>query len=520
MPKKLLSPPRLARRLQSLCAEGDIDGAVTMLKNMPLDTQTPFVWNTLMQECMRVGRYKLAYKLFTDMKRRGVQPTTKTYDTMLYGLSYIQNWDEWTLLLENAHYLYDNLMKHYELVKQVDPESKELEIDPLASYIRILASIGDYQKIWDIYRALDKDGPLAPNNIIYTAMFTALATRKAIRGQPDWTVPALNAAEARLLWTQMMSHLGGSSEFPADSHTVASVLRCLAYGRAADHLLGMDIAQNVLGLAKPGETPSVPKVALHAQSLGAVLALCNNMRAERTCIHFARQVMNKPRKFHDKSMVDRGHINQVLKAYASLAGSGDATASSEAMQLLDWLMREDLKSGGGAMWPNMQSFNFVLVACQHCKDWQRAIRVFEIMTGYHGPDFLQPSKLPTRRSSRHFYFPHATTMTFMGRCALATGDGVNIRQCLRIVRHMQLGRVIKSSGLSNPEEDSSASKAQLHRYHGPVIELATTVLDMLKALNQERGHKREDIADSWKTLEAEARRLMQGQIAAPLHSSY
>jgi hypothetical protein len=39
-----------------------------MLKNAPLDAQNTPVWNTLIWECMKAKRFKLAYQLFIDVR--------------------------------------------------------------------------------------------------------------------------------------------------------------------------------------------------------------------------------------------------------------------------------------------------------------------------------------------------------------------------------------------------------------------------------------------------------------------
>lgn len=487
---------------------------------MPLDAQTPPVWNTLILECMKAGRYKLAYKLHTDMKRRGLKPTVRTYDTMLYGLSRIQDWEYHTKLLEHAHSLYENLMKHYNLVKKLDPQSSELNVDPLASYIKILADTNQHQKIFDVYYALDQDGPLAPNNFLYGAIFRALATRRAASGEDRRSVAAQNASDARMLWKQMLKRPGASSTFPADSHTVAAALRCLAYGRSIDHQLGLDIARDVLGLAKPGETAPPAKVPLSPQSLEAVLILCNNMGAPRICIHFARQAMERPRKFHERPIVDSGHINQLLKAHVALAETGSTTESKAALEVLEWMLEQDIPTANekiSKIRPKRLTYNLVLSACQHCKDWSSATRVFEVMTGYHAEDFLSKSKKPRKdkRSPGHSVFPDATTMACMARTALATGDGSNIRQCLRIIDHVQLDHILNTGMPADPEADSPALR---RARSSQVTELATAILEMVGTIEgpDGTGNKRDPEAPRWNSLRTHATELIQGQVATPM----
>jgi hypothetical protein len=65
--KVLLQPHALSGRLRKMCDEGQLDQAVSTLKNAPLDAQNTPVWNTLIWECMKASRFKLGYQLFTDV---------------------------------------------------------------------------------------------------------------------------------------------------------------------------------------------------------------------------------------------------------------------------------------------------------------------------------------------------------------------------------------------------------------------------------------------------------------------
>ena len=65
---RLLEPHVLSARLKKLCDVGRIDTAVSTLKNAPLDAQNTPVWNTLIWECMKAKRFKLAYQLFIDVR--------------------------------------------------------------------------------------------------------------------------------------------------------------------------------------------------------------------------------------------------------------------------------------------------------------------------------------------------------------------------------------------------------------------------------------------------------------------
>ena len=64
---RLLEPHILSTRLKKLSDAGKVEDAIFMLKNAPLDAQNTQVWNTMIWETLKVGRYSLAYQLFVDV---------------------------------------------------------------------------------------------------------------------------------------------------------------------------------------------------------------------------------------------------------------------------------------------------------------------------------------------------------------------------------------------------------------------------------------------------------------------
>ena len=71
-PMHLLEPHVLSQRLKKLCEEGQLEAAVDTLKNAPLGAQSTPVWNTLIWEVLKVHRWNLAYKLYTDVSQHVV----------------------------------------------------------------------------------------------------------------------------------------------------------------------------------------------------------------------------------------------------------------------------------------------------------------------------------------------------------------------------------------------------------------------------------------------------------------
>lgn len=66
--KILLEPHILSGRLKKLCDGAQVDTAVAMLKNSPLGAQNVPVWNTLIWECLKAERFRLAHDLYIDVR--------------------------------------------------------------------------------------------------------------------------------------------------------------------------------------------------------------------------------------------------------------------------------------------------------------------------------------------------------------------------------------------------------------------------------------------------------------------
>ena len=73
-PKWLLLPHVLSKRLTNLASQGQLDQAVDMLQSSPLDASNVATWNTLLLHCMMENRFKLGYKLFTDVRTPSPPP--------------------------------------------------------------------------------------------------------------------------------------------------------------------------------------------------------------------------------------------------------------------------------------------------------------------------------------------------------------------------------------------------------------------------------------------------------------
>ena len=430
---------------------------------------------------------------------------------MFAGLSRIEDWHGYSKQLTNAHALYDNFLRHLEYLKKSDPHSPDLIITPLASYIKILGDAGDYQRIFDVYYAMDQKSALSPNHFIYAAMFRALSERRGKTREGRPTVHAQNASDARLLWRQLLKASEKPPGFPVDSHIVSPAIIALSCGQKADQDFALDIVREYLGLTKPTEATAEGKIALTPQALEAALSLCNHMRDYRLCLHFFRQVRHRPETLGGPSVIDRGHVEEVLKARAAITTLGSLEEPDHSLQTLQWMLKQEITgSNGPRIRPAISTYNLVLLVCWRGGDWSSAVRAFEIMTGYSASDFedgRNRTRDPTvqQRSKGRNLAPDTETMSYMVRTALAARNSAYIRQSLRMINHVGLDHLLGSSSNHNSWKDIGRKRAKTTTFLQ--IKLASAITEAIEYITS--GGQTMTDGDLWKVLRTRADQVLR-----------
>ncbi|KAG1755697.1 hypothetical protein EDB19DRAFT_1662525 [Suillus lakei] len=492
---RLLKPYDLSIQLKRLCSEGDLDGAIERLKSTPRDAQNIAVWNTMISECLSSERYQLSYDLFIDMKRRGFSPNSITFSTMLSGISLIKDWPKYSKQLQNAHSLYESYLKHIESVKFHEPEnSKELSLQPLVAYIQILGDAGDYHKIFDVYFALNQDGPLAPDRFVFTAMFKAISARQKRSVAGGETSTRNDAAsDAKHVWIQMEKVMQRNPDFLLDPGLIATAIRALTRGSPNDQSFAFTIIHDRLGLSKPGEdVPRRLSNNLNAWTLDATLQLCNSMQKHRLTVHFTRQVMEKINwdKVWMRYLIDSNHIHKLLRAYAGLASLGSLNESNEALEALEWSVQNDVIYHLPKLTPTPQSYHLALMTCCRSADWPTAVRVYELMTGVEASQFESGgSRSPTVKKR---------PMSFLLRTAIAANNVTHIQHAMWLADFARVDVLL-----------SDENTAAFYR-----SKLASTLMEATKRL-QEAGGLTQDQDKTWTSYRSLARQVLKSTRGSP-----
>lgn len=391
------------------------------------------------------------------MKRRGFVPNLRTYSTLLRGYNTNKNWEEHQQQLLNAHKVYDNMVEYIEKAEQQGLD-EHTGNHPVAAYMEILGNAKLYQRLFDVYNAWDKDGPLAHNQISYTVMLNALGARDSLPF-PGRPVKDQNASDAKLIWRQAVK-ASEKRGFPIDGHLVRSVITILADGQPSDQLLAFDIVREYLGLVPPGDDPVKAKVPINRHLLFSVLRLCVHAQKYSLCVHYLEQAIENEMEH----AIDRYSVDLALRANAALATLGSLHEGAQAARLVEWLHRHYALSGVGKsthadeVRPRHTTYRLALLACWRGADWESAARIFELVTRQRAADFADGGggwstqhlgHLPEFRGD-----PRLTSL--WARTALATGDAAAMRQALRMLARFtpELPRLGSADSMADDQKNA------------------------------------------------------------------
>ncbi len=419
------------------------------------------------------------------MKRRGFKPVLRTFTSLMGAFLRVPSWEERTKLLQNVHKTYDNFLEYIELVKTHDPESPECSIAPINAYLSILSRAGQQQRMFDVYNALDQSGPLAPTIVTYTVVCGALGhSSMATHGDTPEAqdLRERNASDARLVWRQLTKRLGeDDTSVRVDAHLISSLIPVLALGRPADQVVAFDILREYVGLAKPVETAPKATAERSGALLSDVLWLCNASKKHRLCVHFVQQLITQA-----SPVLDRGHMDHVLAAYGALAATGSTTEAARALQMLEWMIEQEVtRDRGHLIRPGLSTYTLVLVACWRAKDWESTMRTFELMTGYRASDFADgATEYPQQvaRTQGKNILPDAAAASCIARAAFETGDEAAMRQCLRIAHHLNLTKYLsaeKEEALPEPSRVAPRFKKDTAFYAHKMASALVGIVDAL-----------------------------------------
>lgn len=262
------------------------------------------------------------------MKKRGFQPNSRTYTTILNAYAGVRHpldvggsatpRSAQGKTISRVSIVYDQAQAYMaaraadceESAGWMDPDETGLAVDavpghspadntrlpdvnvgPTNAYLKFLASVRRYSEMDNIFTAMPMSGPLSPDTITYTTMFSAMAESLSLKFNPAPPVDARTATSPVALWARMCrQYLSTECEASSDSsrsfdQTVVLVaLRCLVRSDQQAQRTAMHIIDSVWGLPRPAldrntslqDLPgkTLPQLPLTIEAATTIMSVC------------------------------------------------------------------------------------------------------------------------------------------------------------------------------------------------------------------------------------------------------
>ncbi|KAG9016776.1 hypothetical protein FRB90_002196 [Tulasnella sp. 427] len=404
-------PYGVAIQVEKLLKEGQLEEAVKMVSSAPISSQNTVVWTLLIKQAFADKLPNRAFKLFSDMKKRGFQPTARTYATIFSGYNQLPESDLTAKQWERVETLWEQYQAYLESVRSQGGQETLSQsfsphdniLSPYVPFLELLEKRGLQDRIMTLFRYMDEHGVAPKDKYVFTTFLLQIARRTSLGGsQATQEAVRLQNAEDTQAIAVKMQEAG-----LIDAFALTAILRGLVQGSEQHHQFGYNLIIATVGdISKPEQifNPKAPvSVKLEHRLLDLILELCCIMRKYEVAVNLFDALKQSPAS----RILTRSHVDYVLDALAYQAAEAEETGASRSSQphgteglearttpptdmtayskrALEVLELAVIQGYGGHpldILPNRATFNRVLVTAWRCGDWASASRAVELMTG-------------------------------------------------------------------------------------------------------------------------------------------
>lgn len=409
------------------------------------------------------------------MKKRGFQPTSRTYATIFSGCNQLSDSELTDKQWERVEGLWEQYQSYLESVRSQEDQDVVLQhssrhdniLSPYVPFLELLGRRGLHDRIMPLFEEL-AESHLAQDKYVCTTFLLQIAQRTTLGGgEADiGDVYVQNAEDTQAIASKMQA------AGVVDSFALTAILRGLVKGTEQHHQFGYDLVIATVGdISKPEEMINAKgpaSVKLEHRLLDLVLELCCVMRKYEVALNLFDGLKQSPAK----RILTRSHVDYALDALAyqtaeveqvpslatqkSQANGEPATESNSSTDLKTFSQRAlkileyaVLRGYGGHpmdILPNRATYNRVLVTAWRCGDWESAARAVELMTGLDLSQFRQsrsPSwfrrNITPQKSKDKVISLDAQSMGYLVRTANRLRDNSAIRVAVRLFDYCGFG---------------------------------------------------------------------------------
>ncbi|VDC06292.1 unnamed protein product [Peniophora sp. CBMAI 1063] len=410
-----LKPYDLSQRLRALIDKDELDAAVTTLKNMPLAAQSASVWNTVIKALFDAGKLKLAYSLYTDMKRRGFKPNLRTYTTMMSGYHRIRSWEGLSSQLQNTHTVYQSFMAHVEAISDsLDPDTVPAVRAAINQYLDICCLTRQSTELEEAFVRVPVHGPLCRDARMYAPYLRDLLQQEL--------PPATLAAGVREVWREVQEIREKDPEAEPKTYVFLAdlIFRGLSQSPSiADHSLAFEIVRDVFALHPKGKAlPSKRKDAwLPPSTFVHILSTANLLGRPDIVLDMAKLI---PRRVDLRVALDMSVVHQVLFATREVKHRNNGKVLSNLVQVIAEQNPQQLDKAP-------LTIQGTLKACADCGDFAGSKNILSAVLR------LRSTDLASNRRTPHAKSVTTTAWAYFARAALH-GNASDAKLALHVLK--------------------------------------------------------------------------------------
>ncbi|KAI5481006.1 hypothetical protein MNV49_006192 [Pseudohyphozyma bogoriensis] len=377
---------QLTERVNRLAYLDQLDDATALVKSAR--AANVVVWNVLIhQTLMRTGSINKAFALWAEMKRRGVEPSLRSFTTFFRGCAKGERAVE-PAAMGKVKAVYAQWELYVAKLTARDGKGKTFAVPededdniliPMNAYLHFLGRTNNVDEMLKVLDSMPSSGPLAPDGYTYSTVLAALykclsAKRTAVDVDPTATSSNRERFDAALaIWSRISSDAS-----LIDMRTVSIMMTiCRCAERPDDQVIGLHIARDFFGFViDPAEEASLvkmastkPPLALDGPALSVVLSLALQLQKNNLVVSLFNQVRDYPERF------GRDIISH-YQCELALVALGNKKDSEAAEDLIHW-MRESSSRVPLAL----STWSTAFQACWRAADLNRALRLYSLMTG-------------------------------------------------------------------------------------------------------------------------------------------
>ncbi|KAG8926880.1 hypothetical protein FRC01_008281 [Tulasnella sp. 417] len=461
-------PYGVAIQVEKLLKAGQLDEAVKMVSSAPISSQNAVVWTLLVKQAFAEKVPNRAFKLFSDMKKRGFQPTARTYATIFSGYNQLSETDLTDKQWERVETLWGQYQAYLESLRSQEDQDVAFHsssphdniLAPYVPFLELLGKRGLHDRIMALFEEIEESGLLAHDKYVYTTFLLQVVQRTTLDGKETFDDLRIRNAEDTQIIASKMQAAG-----VIDSFALTAILRGLVKGTEAHHQFGYDLVAATVGdISKPdglvnSRVPSLLK--LEHRLLDLILELCCVMRKYDVAINLFDGLKQSPMK----RILTRSHVDFALDALAYNAAAAEQATppvpaqsqvdgeptetipptdlqsySKRALEVLEYAVIQGYGDHPMEILPNRATYNRVLVTAWRCGDWASAARAVELMTGLDLTQFRQPrapswfkQNIAPQKSKDKIIGLDAQSLGYLVRTANKLRDRSAIRVAVRLL---------------------------------------------------------------------------------------